>query len=590
MAHKYGLLFDGGRSGAMADIYQALHDSGTSPEEMINAMGRTSSAVSASTGKVKKGLLRGQNLANEMFRLEDEWVKMAAFVTEAKFHLRMHTGKNDILQRAQRGESITKEEQAALEAAMASAAEATMDRYPTFSRASNQIKRISRSPILGAFPTFASEMIRTSVNDLVYMAHMARGRTYDGKEIPKAQRGRAKARALALLINQIVLQSATAAVGKAMAVEAFERAAQWLDDDEDKEAKDDLMTIAAGGGANKKIFGGILPTWLEGTYSFVSDVDDEGNAKITNLSYLNPYGAITTELIKYQEAVKEAIEADDPDLAEAIALGAVRAFLGVFGNDEVLAGSAYDRLTRRGGTRTYSGTEWTTRLGNAIEDSIDRLAPESAGVQILGSIAGAIPEVNPLREASRFVTNAYEAADELIQADDDRPSVAYDIAGAAVWQALGVKRKAYNFTEHFARYTKPRIKKVGEQTTLMKDGLAQSTADSYEDFAGEYRHFNGFRYNAFEDVSRAIFSATVGLGRTGFEVSEELKEAGLTDSAGGIPKSNFFSGKYAPMEPGEFRDHLQNPDGLYRDMEQERINQLYEWYNKAYYSAEENVY
>jgi hypothetical protein len=390
-AYRHGMLYDGGRSGAVADIFQALHDTGQSPEEMIHAMGRTQSSMAAASSMLGRGKDRSLNIANELFRLEDEWVKLAAFATDTKLYLRLHSGSDEAFYKAQRGEELTAEEQDIMDAAMKSAAESTLNRYPTFSRAANWVKRISRVPVLGAFPTFSYEMIRTTVNNWHYLGKLLNGKTYDGKRIESAAgRTRARARALMLLGNEISLHTATSMIGANLAQAAIAQSLEWLDDgEEDRSLLEELQMTAIGRSTNEAVYGGLLPTYLDHTHSYVTKVDrNKHTATIVNYSYVNPYGAIQSALMEYGERLYEAAQSNDPFLYDSIFAGALDAFISVFGNEEVLAGGIYDRVTRRGDPVDYPDQPITRTWGNAIERAIDNGREDHSGFQIIGATAG----------------------------------------------------------------------------------------------------------------------------------------------------------------------------------------------------------
>jgi hypothetical protein len=198
-----------------------------------------------------------------------------------------------------------------------------------------------------------------------------------------------------------------------------------------------------------------------------------------------------------------------------------------------------------------------------------------------------VDQANPLREIFRFGENVLDNAQTLVAVGEDRGEVMEKILRGMMNSAVGLKVKEYIFEEDFAKYTRPKVSAVGERTQIMKRRLAASDADSFEEFAGEYRHYTSLRRQAFDQVHNAIESARGGLKVPTSTIAATLKnEKLLSESAGGIPTSNFYTGKYISIHPDDFNAELEE---RYAD-DEVKYRQLKEWYERAYYSTEENIY
>ena len=602
LAIENGILFDGGRSGAIKDIFVHMQKTGQSAEELMGSIGKVHGFADAGASKAKAAPKAIGRLANEAFRLEDEWVKIASFSTDARAWLRWHTGSDAVFMKAMNGEKLTTEESKNMKLAAHSAAESTLDRYPTFSRAAPWIQKISRTPIVGAFPTFSYEMIRTTVNHWKYLAKMYNGRTYDGKKVEDpAVRTAMAGRATAMLANEIAGHAAIATIGAGitqMAAEAMTKYFSDDDPDEDISFLADAMNAAIGRSENEDRYGGLVPSYLRNTHAYVTNVDKiAGTWTVNDFSYLSPYGGISSALMEYGEEIYEAFANNDPKKADAIIGGAVDAFFDVFLHDEVLLGGASERFAKDASSvMDYEGEFHMTRLGNFAERAVRGINEESAAVQGAGSLLGSVFEANPLREGYRLGKNVYDYSVELYDGEHGEGSAAWgDVLKTAGNKMVGFKRIKHEFREDFPKNASMDLKRLRETNTSMLRRLSTTNAETYEEFADEYRHYSSARRQAFKLVHKGIKDAAVGLGRDRWDIDQALADAKLTTSASGIPKENFYTGEYLPIDTAKFRAQVEKylPGGdndHITTLEYDRVDQLNEWYTRARYDLQENIY
>ena len=600
MSIKHGILYDGGRAGAIKDLMRHIGQSGQTVEEVMGAMANAQNYAQAGAStlweKGKNLKDGGQRWADELFRLEDEWVKMAAFETDTKNYLRWHTGTDDLYYTAMDGGTLTAAENKTLEAAMQAGADSTLDRYPTFSRAAPWVQAVSRTPFLGSFPTFAYEMVRTTVNHFKYIAKMASGRTYDGKKVEsKSTRAAMAARATLLLGQELAGHAAMAAVGASLAKGAAEMVGQFLDDDDEEKGTAmmaEMLDAAVGRSQNEKEYGGLLPSYLRNTHSFMTNVDPmKGTGVVYNLSYLNPFGAIETSLMEYGEELYEAINADDPRLAQLAITGAMDAFHDVFLGEEVFLGAFEKRITRsRPEAASYSSDNHSKILGDVFENALDELGLG----QWPGALAGAAAEVNPAREFERNAVDLSKYMYELGTGKYENVAEGTkDVFISSAAKLTGLKRYEFDYATDMPRKLRGDLALYSDSHNAFISGLIDSDAKNYEDFAKDYRHYTSVRRRAFDYVYDAIDDSIVGMGRSRYEVDTALDEAGLGDTIVGTDRQQFYSGGYQQPTVEEFRAKAvakSEKDYLLFNVDADRADQLIQWYKQARISNEENVY
>lgn len=597
---EYGLLHDGVRSGAVADVVSKMQVRG---ENLSTVVFGSDKLENLGTSFGHAGLA-GSNLKNPvdtMFRLEDEWVKIAALRTEARNWLKWHHGSAKIFDDAQQGEKLSAAEAGLLDSAFRSAAETVADRYPTFSRAAPWVKSLSRNPIVGAFPTFTYESIRTSLNQWGYIVNLMEGRTPDGKKVKSGKaRAQMSARAGMLLANEVVTRGALLGLGALGKDVLINTAAYWLgllgDEEEDKEKLDtaaEWVDIISGQGVNHDRMGGIVPTWQRGNRVFVTDVDTSAKtAKINDISYLMPEGAVDTQLRIVAQDLLDAANAGDPRMARAVWTSAVDSFMGLFANDEVFLGNAAQRYRRPAeDPYEYEDKAFSRQMGDWAESAYNELIPNTPGefAGVPGDALGAALENGPWREIVNSIGTTAENYKKITGAENwttEAGAVVSDIG----YKMLGYKQKTYDFYEDFQKNVRADKDNLADKHRSMLNNLAKSDAETYEEFASEYRVYNMYRKRAFEDIHDGILTLSGELRVPNFEIAGELARGGIKESASGLTQEQFFDGGYTPPDPEVFlKDGLGKRDEKF-DMDTTRLNQLNSWYNRAYYSTQENDY
>ena len=89
------------------------------------------------------------NLAKRLYAFGDDFYKVSGFYTEGK--RLMESGLTE-------------------EAATAKAAERIRNSYPTYSYIPRNIQKLRRNPLVGSFVSFPYEVVRTTKNNLLYVA------------------------------------------------------------------------------------------------------------------------------------------------------------------------------------------------------------------------------------------------------------------------------------------------------------------------------------------------------------------------------------------------------------------------------------
>jgi len=185
-------------------------------------------------GKVGKAFKKASELAKSFYGFGDDFWKVIGFENEKK--LWMESGLSE-------AEAETK------------AAERIINTYPTYSMQGRLVRNLARFPLVSSFPTFAAEIIRTSVNMTRYMAQDLRS------DNPAIRRMGVK-RAIGMALVS----------GLFYGVSAITRAWLGIDDEEEEAVR------------------ALAPPWQKNSTFMYVGRDDEGNLQYFDLSFLDPYG------------------------------------------------------------------------------------------------------------------------------------------------------------------------------------------------------------------------------------------------------------------------------------------------------------
>jgi fructose-specific component phosphotransferase system IIB-like protein len=140
---ELGILGDGAMSGEMGDVIN----------DMFNDEG-ASSIIGLTDSLVKKAWKKVKGVAEKAYQIEDDFWKAMAYYNMKEIYTEAYAKElkdgtmtmNDV------------EEMAALD---------VVSHMPTYSKVPEVIKSIRKTPIIGSFPSFTAEIIRTSINHVI---------------------------------------------------------------------------------------------------------------------------------------------------------------------------------------------------------------------------------------------------------------------------------------------------------------------------------------------------------------------------------------------------------------------------------------
>jgi len=559
----------------------------------LQGMGKVSKGQAGKVKRYASGVWAGVKRFGEgMFTLEDEWIKTQAWEVDAKKHLEWHTGSNELFYKAMDGGTLTPAETKTLEAAMSSAAMSVSDRYPTFSKAAPHVHSISKFPLLGSFPTFAYEVMRTQANHLKYLGMMFNGKTYDGTKVTSAKaRVGMKARATALLAQNIAWNNVRAGVVAVTTkgiwgAAAAGAAALGLGDDDDAEKMSESL------GSNREDYSGALPWFMEhkSDVAMINIDSVAGTGTIIDSSYGDPWGAHKEELNRMQTELMEAFASDDPRTVEIVMRSLGSSIRNVFLADEILWGAYTKRRNRMSGTiEGYKKDDVSKKLADDVENFLNQWFPRDVGAGV-----GAAIENNPAKMTLKHIAELVEYGDELYSDENiGIGEVVGDVASATALKVGGVKVTEFNAEVDMPKIIASGLRQLTGANTMLMEGLIYSDAKTYEEFAEDYRHLNSARRRAFDRIADGVHDSVTTFGRTRGQMDDILKEGGITDSANGIDKQQFYDSAYTPPSVEMMRlativstEEIEKRNSL----SEERANEINTWYQRARIDIEENKY
>lgn len=550
------LLFDGGSSGALYDLRKQGFGARSAEAEAYHIGNRAWHST--------------RNFADTLFRLEDEAVKGAALITYASEHLKFTGNNPDIIEKHLKGGTLTEAEQRAFDKAIKAAAEQVKNTYPTFSRTPEVIKILSRNPIFGAFPSFHSEMLRTTGHVLVDNVNLMRGKLPDGSSVADGYKAQAFVLGATRISTTAALFSAATAITNLML--------QWALDDEDEPI--DKLALLSYGSEHQRKARGLLAFWQRNALTAVTDIDTE-NKTYTSIavSYLSPFGQMNDVLNNIVHTYKDAVEADvnGPEWEALKALG--EGLLGTFANVEPLAGSLYKRFRRNVSKRESSNEvkNWANDVDKAIGEVFGGEMGNFLGAIAGGTLEAAAPEaigqaVSLGKLAAEIMGSAPEdpAAEELaMEAGNRLMSI-----GEMIGHVAGFKRRNHTFEEDFIPSLAMDKLIYQRANTDFYVALASPDAENYYE---DFKQASARREQAFNVLRDRITTAGDLLGADYADILLETQKQGERfRTAGTTTFGEFAMDYYSPPSSEEFWDYLKKSKTLTLT-EEEKIDAYYNY-------------
>ena len=575
------MLYDGGRSGVMYDIRE--RGLGVGPDSMVvNAENEMRKWYGKAWNRVKHN-------ADEWFRLEDESVKGSAFLMQAAEYLQLTSGSQALLDKGLSGKQLDANETKQLNKALDWASEMVLQTYPTFSRTAPIIKAISRNTIIGAFPSFPYEVLRSNINGVLYGASLIEGgitgTMRDGTKIGSNQRAMAIALGLGKLSGRLALWTAGSAAATAvgnLAKDALVAVSEYFDDDDEEEVgiiEENLLTRTGDNYYQRKTKA-LLPEWARDTLATLSHIDEEtGDYTMMSLDYMIPTGAIETVATKMAKRIMYAAETGDENLLLATIKATFEGAASLFLQEEVLFGTFAKRFKKDENVWTYKDDSWIKKRADDVQKALGGGTFGAAAAAVVESV-GPKATIDQFADLPEFIEKLYDASLE----DDKSDMLKVLLYGAA--HVAGLKQRQMSFTEDFPQLFKREEYQMQKAGTRMKNELSTGDYKNYEEFQAAFRAYNNLRRENFDTLYHMVQGAHQVLGRSSEEIQLALREAGSITRAGGHAIENFADGTYYPPTLEEYRETLAKfvPGGEYEDRNDaitlEEAEKRYYWYKQ----------
>lgn len=301
---KLGVLYD-------APNYREL-------QELIKQVNESESLTAKALRKSKAAAVL--NYAQEFYALGDDFWKILGFENE----------KSMLMKHYKMSEADAEKE----------AAERIRNTYPTYSMTGRAIQMLRRFPLVGSFPSFPAEIIRTTYHKFRYFHQDAKSLGYQNPAVI------AKAVGLGL------------GAGLMGAISALSAALYGVDDDEEEAIRQ------------------MLPEWSRNSNLLFLGRDDGGQVEYMDLTWLDPYSywkkpleALSREQNITERSADAVWEALSPFLGADIAFGAALKFFDDLRNPGVTTETATEKL----GKSLAPGVV-TNALGfwNAIDETVTK--------------------------------------------------------------------------------------------------------------------------------------------------------------------------------------------------------------------------
>lgn len=593
LAHELSIrnvTHDSVHQGAMADLFTHLQALSDEDSSKMFASGTVVGHREAGASLDSK-LSRWTEFANEMFRLEDEAMKGVAFLQRTKQFLVIQ-GTGDL--RGDKKHSVdlvreyldpskrdlmSSEDQRLVSEAMDMAAENVLQTFPTFSRAPQFIKSLSRNPIMGAFPTFQAEMVRNHINHLLFGIDMAFGKTNpDGSSIPEDQQARRRKLGTGLLLQQGAYLSA-GTIGTGMLNIAMRQGEGQDDDtpvDRVKMASKALVQSATEplNTYNNYEFRNLLPSWYNNTAMVLvpgTVNSQEGTFTWINAGWSSPEGALIEAGYGVANDIAKVMGLPDvtDEFKEEVILEIVRSaashLLGVFGNDEVLLRdliSFYNEPTgvtseNLRGLRKTAGrniNQMVRELINPDDNPLFNPTGEQGsvvpdiGAALLAATATNFPGITAGTQIAEAGRDTWDAR-HLI---NDPNKLAATITAKAIAGAWGIKYETFDFKEDYPKTLRfTHMKNFTNSSTRMATVLLDPSRDwSASEFETMYNTLDKYRKQNYDNITAATQFGSRRMGVDTAEMRAVFEEAsggrGFEDLEGHT-LSDIENGRYWPL-------------------------------------------
>jgi hypothetical protein len=568
----------------MADLF--AHMQTLSRDELASTLSSSTalmrSDLQSGLGLASKIAARVATVAGEAFRLEDEAVKAVAFMqrTQQFMNIMNETesrGESQAilekyLNEETRGE-LTTEELGQVQMAMDMAEKNVIATFPTFSQAPEFVKRLSRHPVLGAFPTFQAEMLRNTVNQYAFAGKLVAGIMPDGTRVEGKALGKARALGVGLLVQQGLVNGGQLVVMSALNVLAM-RGKAGNDDDESGEAAANSVLEQMGNmleNYNIYPYKNVIASFHKNAAIALlpNGVDTEkGTFTYLNLGWTVPEGAWIEAGYTWANDIAEVMSNDEYTEEHKLrTLGVILGSLGrqmggIFANEEVLFRSLYKNITERDGAEPESLGSSKAMLTRMLNQSLreasrggddpysydDGTGTNEVVKVLVGGLASVLSNLPPTTTASQ-IDKAVRGVIEARELNDDLGSFATQLAADGLATAAGVRMVTFDYGKEYPKtlmFTQlPNLKSVSED--LRENLFSPKKEYTKEEFQHIYRLQEGYRRINFEAIANGFSFGENTLGRDYDQLEQVWKDGN--------------SGRDAKVEGFDFDDFVDHQYG-----------------------------
>jgi hypothetical protein len=559
---KRGVNHDSVRQGALADIF--THLAGLSDNEYNNMMasGLTVSRREAGTN-LQSAANKMTQFANEMFRLEDEAIKGVAFLQRTRQHLALTAPEldakaesSDILNTYMNPETrdnLSTEELERITTAMDFAGENVLQTFPTFSRAPQFIKALSRHPVLGAFPTFQAEMVRNHFNhtkfglELMFKPDAILGESYTPK-----QRAKATALGFGLLLQQFVSVGA-----QTVGIGAINSLTKQGEGDDKKKTREEIrnsstkLVLNAAANSldsyNVYKFRNVMASWLEGTNmmimpSSIDPVNNRGKFSWVNMGWSSPEGALIEAGYGFANDIAELASMSDLtdemklEVGMAIARSMASHMAGIFGNEEVLFRDIFkyydegDYAPVKGKLNAQLGrgtNQFMRSLFDPETNVLNRASASEGGpvgkttAALTAALVKNIPPMTALAQAGEVVNGTIDHARMSQNPEEFWTKVGVDVATTM----SGIRYEEYDFLKDYPttlQYTHSRRLK-DSSVRMINELFSPNKTYTEKAFKRTYAILDRYRRQDVDNISNAVQLGHDKLGVSMDEIADNLQ-------------------------------------------------------------------
>lgn len=379
---KLGVLYD-------SPNYRELQD-------LIKSVNESEHWLAKATRKSKMGA--ALNYAQEFYAMGDDFWKILGFENE----------KAMLIKHYKMSEAAAEKE----------AAERIRNTYPTYSLTGKGIQTLRRFPVIGSFPSFPAEIIRTTFHKFRYFHKDAKALGYTNPSVL------AKGVGLAL------------GAGLMSGLSALSAAVLGVDDDEEEAIRQ------------------MLPEWSRNSSLFFLGRDDKGQVQYMDLGWLDPYGywkkpiaALARDADTTDKLGDAAWEALSPFLGLDIAVGTTGQFVyDSFFNDSITTEKAAEKLTKGLSPGFVNNIMGFWEASNeTVTKSGKRYTYEDEALALIGFRKGTLnTKVGLTYQAYGYADKKRQAATVLREKATDLGKVDIDELRSAYEKSMGMQRDAWD--------------------------------------------------------------------------------------------------------------------------------------------------